>query len=87
MKYYGTAAYGSPDWGMERYYAREDMRQALDGWEAENRILHESGLIEIAKNRRGSLSAMRTANLTPKKIGKRTLRKMLPVSVKIPKPR
>ncbi|EMR8157642.1 hypothetical protein RV223_002114, partial [Neisseria gonorrhoeae] len=43
------AAYGSPDWGMERYYAREDMRQALDGWEAENRILHESGLIEIAK--------------------------------------
>ncbi|EMU4469653.1 TPA: hypothetical protein WL779_002114, partial [Neisseria gonorrhoeae] len=49
MKYYGTAAYGSPDWGMERYYAREDMRQALDGWEAENRRLHESALIGIAK--------------------------------------
>ncbi|UYA80637.1 hypothetical protein LLE32_02465 [Neisseria gonorrhoeae] len=78
MKYYGTAAYGSPDWGMERYYAREDMRQALDGWEAENRILHESGLIEIAKKSARSLSAMRTANLTARRIGKRTLRRCFP---------
>lgn len=49
MKYYGTAAYSSPDWGMGGYYAREDMRQAWDDWEAENRRLHESDLIEIAK--------------------------------------
>lgn len=49
MKYYGTAAYSSPDWGMGGYYAREDMRQAWDDWEVENRLLHESELIEIAK--------------------------------------
>lgn len=49
MKYYGTAAYSSPDWGMGGYYAREDRRQAWDNWEAENRRLHESELIEIAK--------------------------------------
>lgn len=49
MKYYGTAAYSSPDWGMGGYYAREDMRQAWDDWEAENRRLHESELLEIAK--------------------------------------
>ena len=49
MKYYGTAAYSSPDWGMERYYAQEDMKQALDDWKEENRSLHESELLEIAK--------------------------------------
>lgn len=49
MKYYGTAAYSSPDWGMGGYYAREDRRQAWDDWEAENRRLHESELLEIAK--------------------------------------
>lgn len=49
MKYYGTAAYSSPDWGMGGYYEREDMRQAWDDWEVENRRLHESELIEIAK--------------------------------------
>ncbi|HGO7714706.1 TPA: hypothetical protein ACLA39_000071 [Neisseria meningitidis] len=49
MKYYGTAAYSCPDWGMGGYYAREDRRQAWDDWEVENRILHESDLIEIAK--------------------------------------
>lgn len=49
MKYYGTAAYSSPDWGMERYYAQANMKQLLDDWEAENRRLHESELIEIAK--------------------------------------
>ncbi|HEZ5102830.1 hypothetical protein [Neisseria meningitidis] len=49
MKYYGTAAYSCPDWGMGGYYAREDRRQAWDDWEAENRRLHESELIEIAK--------------------------------------
>lgn len=49
MKYYGTAAYSSPDWGMGGYYAREDMRQAWDDWEVENRRLHESELLEIAK--------------------------------------
>lgn len=49
MKYYGTAAYSCPDWGMGGYYAREDMRQAWDDWEAENRRLHESELLEIAK--------------------------------------
>lgn len=30
MKYYGTAAYSSPDWGMERYYAQANMKQLLD---------------------------------------------------------
>lgn len=45
----GIIGYSSPDWGMGGYYAREDMRQAWDDWEAENRLLHESELIEIAK--------------------------------------
>lgn len=45
----GIIGYSSPDWGMGGYYAREDMRQAWDDWEAENRRLHESELIEIAK--------------------------------------
>lgn len=49
MKYYGTAAYSSPDWGMERHYVQENMKQLLDDWEAENRRLHESELLEIAK--------------------------------------
>lgn len=49
MKYYGTAAYSSPDWGMERHYAQENMKQLLDDWKEENRLLHESELIEIAK--------------------------------------
>lgn len=45
----GIIGYSSPDWGMGGYYAREDMRQAWDDWEVENRLLHESELIEIAK--------------------------------------
>lgn len=45
----GIIGYSSPDWGMGGYYAREDMRQAWDDWEVENRRLHESELIEIAK--------------------------------------
>lgn len=45
----GIIGYSSPDWGMGGYYAREDMRQAWDDWEAENRLLHESELLEIAK--------------------------------------
>lgn len=49
MKYYGTAAYSSPDWGMERYYAQANMKQLLDDWKEENRSLHESELLEIAK--------------------------------------
>ena len=49
MKYYGTAAYSSPDWGMGGYYAQANMKQLLDDWKAENRLLHESELIEIAK--------------------------------------
>ncbi|WP_301673845.1 hypothetical protein [Neisseria blantyrii] len=45
----GIIGYSCPDWGMGGYYAREDMRQAWDDWEAENRSLHESELLEIAK--------------------------------------
>ena len=45
----GIIGYSSPDWGMGGYYAREDMRQAWDDWEVENRLLHESELLEIAK--------------------------------------
>ncbi|WP_304673821.1 hypothetical protein [Neisseria polysaccharea] len=45
----GIIGYSSPDWGMGGYYAREDMRQAWDDWEDENRRLHESELLEIAK--------------------------------------
>ena len=49
MKYYGTAAYSSPDWGMGGYYAQENIKQLLDDWKEENRSLHESELLEIAK--------------------------------------
>ena len=49
MKYYGTAAYSSPDWGMGGYYAQANMKQLLDDWKEENRSLHESELLEIAK--------------------------------------
>ncbi|WP_304675248.1 hypothetical protein [Neisseria polysaccharea] len=45
----GIIGYSSPDWGMGGYYARENMRQAWDDWEDENRRLHESELLEIAK--------------------------------------
>lgn len=45
----GIIGYSSPDWGMGGYYAREDIQQLLDDWEVENRLLHESELIEIAK--------------------------------------
>nr|WP_304672095.1 hypothetical protein [Neisseria polysaccharea] len=45
----GIIGYSSPDCGMERYYTQENMKQLLDDWEAENRRLHESELLEIAK--------------------------------------
>ena len=45
----GIIGYSSPDWGMGGYYARENMRQAWDDWKEENRSLHESELLEIAK--------------------------------------
>lgn len=45
----GIIGYSSPDCGMGGYYAQEDIQQLLDDWEAENRLLHESELIEIAK--------------------------------------
>lgn len=45
----GIIGYSSPDCGMGGYYAQEDIQQLLDDWEAENRRLHESELIEIAK--------------------------------------
>lgn len=45
----GIIGYSSPDWGMGGYYAQENMKQLLDDWEAENRCLHESELLEIAK--------------------------------------
>ncbi len=49
MKEIGIVGYSSPDWGMERHYAQENMKQLLDDWEAENHRLHESALIGIAK--------------------------------------
>lgn len=45
----GIIGYSSPDCGMGGYYAQEDIQQLLDDWEAENRLRHESELIEIAK--------------------------------------
>ena len=45
----GIIGYSSPDWGMERYYAQANMKQLLDDWTEENRSLHESELLEIAK--------------------------------------
>lgn len=45
----GIIGYSSPDWGMERYYAQANMKQLLDDWKEENRSLHESELLEIAK--------------------------------------
>ena len=45
----GIIGYSSPDWGMERYYTQENMKQLLDDWKEENRSLHESELLEIAK--------------------------------------
>lgn len=45
----GIVGYSSPDWGMERHYAQENMKQLLDDWKEENRSLHESELLEIAK--------------------------------------
>lgn len=45
----GIIGYSSPDWGMERYYAQENIKQLLDDWKEENRSLHESELLEIAK--------------------------------------
>lgn len=45
----GIIGYSSPDWGMGRYYAQENMKQLLDDWKEENRSLHESELLEIAK--------------------------------------
>ena len=45
----GIIGYSSPDWGMERHYAQENMKQLLDDWKEENRSLHESELLEIAK--------------------------------------
>ena len=49
MKEMGIIGYSSPDWGMERYYAQANMKQLLDDWKEENRSLHESELLEIAK--------------------------------------
>lgn len=45
----GIIGYSSPDWGMERHYAQENIKQLLDDWKEENRHLHESELLEIAK--------------------------------------
>ncbi|MBD0765049.1 hypothetical protein [Neisseria sp. RH3002v2f] len=45
----GIIGYSSPDWGMERYYAQANIKQLLDDWKEENRSLHESELLEIAK--------------------------------------
>ena len=45
----GIIGYSSPDWGMERHYAQENIKQLLDDWKEENRSLHESELLEIAK--------------------------------------
>lgn len=45
----GIIGYSSPDWGMGGYYAQENMKQLLDDWKEENRSLHESELLEIAK--------------------------------------
>lgn len=45
----GIIGYSSPDWGMGGYYAQANMKQLLDDWKEENRRLHESALIGIAK--------------------------------------
>lgn len=45
----GIIGYSSPDWGMGGYYAQANMKQLLDDWKEENRSLHESELLEIAK--------------------------------------
>ena len=45
----GIIGYSSPDWGMGEYYAQANMKQLLDDWKEENRSLHESELLEIAK--------------------------------------
>ena len=45
----GIIGYSSPDWGMGGYYAQENMKQLLDDWKEENRSLHESELLKIAK--------------------------------------
>ena len=45
----GIIGYSSPDWGMGGYYAQANIKQLLDDWKEENRSLHESELLEIAK--------------------------------------
>ena len=45
----GIIGYSSPDWGMGGYYTQANMKQLLDDWKEENRSLHESELLEIAK--------------------------------------
>ncbi|WP_304668693.1 hypothetical protein [Neisseria polysaccharea] len=45
----GIVGYSSLDWGMGGYYAQENIKQLLDDWKEENRSLHESELLEIAK--------------------------------------